>query len=147
MKLTTTYKVNEGSIELALQDGWAFPSNDLQEEADILLNFAAAIKKRMSHCAKNLLHNKSGVAYNDGKYVVFNDKTRFSYRAYQAMQSILDQIKGCGYMYELGKTITPFECVQLIKAVRENSKLLDIALELHDASIQMERQEMIDSIV
>ena len=147
MKLTKNYKVKAGSRELFLQPDWNFPARTDEEELDLLQKFALAVTARMQHCADNLLHNQSDVIYNDGRSVIFADKTRFSEPAYKAMQNILDNINAASASYELAAMLTTYECTQLIKAVATDEELLNIALEIQNACIQMEQMRDLDEFV
>ncbi len=141
MKLTTTFNVKGASRELPLQDCWDFPAKTNEEERDILDRMALAISVRMDHCANNLLNNNSGVKYNDGMHVVFEDCTRFSRRAYEAMKRLLSIFHSVETCYEVCLEATPLMILQLIKAVGTDEELLNIALELLNAVIQKWTQE------
>lgn len=142
MKLTTTFNLGGASRELPLQDYWDFPAKTDQEERDILDRMALAISVRMAHCANNLLNNHSGVAYNDGMYVVFNDHTRFSRMAYEAMKELLNILHNAGTCYEVGLEANTIMILQLIKAVGSDEELLNIALELLSAVHDMHEVEV-----
>lgn len=141
MKLTTTFKTEDGSRELPLKPEWNIPAKDEDEVLAILNEMSVAVTERMYHCERNLLDNESGVAFNDGSYVVFVDGTRFSKSAYMAMQELISALDLSNSFEELVRELNTAMCIQLIKSVGANEELLNIALELFDAIQQLTLSE------
>lgn len=141
MKLTSTFKTEDGSRELPLKTEWNIPAKSEDEVLAILNEMSVAVTERMYHCERNLLDNESGVAFNDSLYVVFGDGTRFSKPAYMASQELLFALDAANSFEELAKELSTAMCVQLIKSVGANEKLLNIAIELLGAVCQRALQE------
>ena len=71
----------------------------------------------MIHCSNNVLTNQSGVVYNDGVFVLFEDNSRFSRPAYVAMEEAMKKISNATSAFEYLRGLTPLELIQLTKAV------------------------------
>lgn len=143
MKLTSTFKTEDGSRELPLKPEWNIPAKSEDEVLDILNEMSVAVTERMYHCERNLLDNESGVAFNDGSYVVFVDGTRFSKPAYMAMQELMELLGKVESIEALCSEMNPLMCNQLIKSVGTDEELLNIALELQAAVWQHEQEDYI----
>lgn len=83
----------------------------------ILSDFKYALKKRMIHCSNNVLTNQSGVVYNDGVFVLFEDNSRFSRPAYVAMEEAMKKISNATSAFEYLRGLNTLELIQLTKAV------------------------------
>ena len=114
---TNYYTFKFGDCERQLPEACEWEYEEEIKNEIILSDFKYALKKRMKHCSNKVLTNQSGVVYNNGVHVIFNDGSRFSRPAYAAMEEAIKRISNATSALEYLRGLDTFELIQLTKAV------------------------------
>lgn len=114
---TNYYTFKFGDCERQLPEAYEWEHEGEIKNEIILSDFKYALKKRMNHCSNKVLTNQSGVVYNDGVYVLFEDGSRFSRPAYVAMEEAVKKISTATSAFEYLGGLNTLELIQLTKAV------------------------------
>ena len=114
---TNYYTFKFGDCERQLPEACEWEHEGEIKNEIILSDFKYALKKRMNHCSNKVLTNQSGVVYNDGAYVIFEDGSRFSRPAYVAMEEAMKKISNATSAFEYLRGLNTSELIQLTKAV------------------------------
>ena len=140
---TNYYTFKFGDRERQLPEACEWEHEEEIKNEIILSDFKYALKKRMNHCSNKVLTNQSGVVYNDGVYVLFEDGSRFSRPAYASMEEAMKKIYNATSAFEYLSRLDTLELIQLTKAVgcftnylTPKETLMDILME-HWAQLQI----------